>query len=137
MLPGADSPVARVRGIGPVNSQQPAIHDHPIDSFCNPPTAGRFFYGAPLNEGMAEGRYLILSLIDATGHATDNDIYYYDSYSGTTGYINEQANQWRNIDGFVLHPVRANWIIIRYGDPNDRRLKLFIFDLNAQRRLVP
>jgi hypothetical protein len=54
MLPGADSPVARVRGIGPVNSQQPAIHDHPIDSFCNPPTAARFFYGAPLNEGMAE-----------------------------------------------------------------------------------
>ena len=59
MLPEEDSPVARVRGIVPVNSQQLGIYDNPIDSFCNPPTAGRFFYGAPLNEGMAEVPYII------------------------------------------------------------------------------
>jgi hypothetical protein len=46
MLPGEDSPVARLRGIVPGNSQQSSIYDNPIDSFCNPPTVARFFYGA-------------------------------------------------------------------------------------------
>jgi len=36
MLPGEDSPVAPTAGIASVNSQQPAISDHPIDSFQNP-----------------------------------------------------------------------------------------------------
>lgn len=78
----------------------------------------------------SDGRYLIVSLIDATGHGTDKDLYYYDTFSNATKSINALSHHPRNLDGFALHPLRVNWIIVRWTNLDDNKVRLFVFDLN-------
>ena len=54
MLPEENSPVARVRGIVPVNSQQLGIYDNPIDPFLQSSYRRPIVLWRPLNEGIAE-----------------------------------------------------------------------------------